>query len=113
MCMNKAILQCLNERKGTATALNQSKLHQHMLHAVAFNVGRLNTVWFILACATCVVNSVVSCILFVTSLLSLVTSLLLKPVHRASTAVYVNIKQQNSRYNKWAISTEQHIVTHS
>ena len=55
-----AILQCLNEHKGTTTALNQHNVYQHTLYAVAFNVGRLNTVWFILACSTCVVNSVVS-----------------------------------------------------
>ena len=37
-----AILQCLNERKGTATALNQHNVYQHTLYALAFNVGRLN-----------------------------------------------------------------------
>ena len=32
----------LNERKGTATALNQHSVYQHTLYAPAFNVGRLN-----------------------------------------------------------------------
>ena len=39
---SRAILQCLNERKGTATALNQHNVYQHTLYAPAFNVGRLN-----------------------------------------------------------------------
>ena len=32
----------LNEREGTATALNQSKAYLPTLYAVALNVGRLN-----------------------------------------------------------------------